>query len=377
MTGKERMATAMALGIPDRVPVMAQMALGHIYLQTGLSPVEVWHDPAVYADALCLMRERYGFDGILVSVPGSDPEWRARVGTMDERGGHYRITWRAPVENYSPYPLGSHTLYRNDDLPEPLDRPVLPTIQDLDPESVGVLDPVPDWMLSNLRAVLERAGTGFSIHGETFSAFDKLVEVLGPVNALMALVDAPDRVHAVLARGVAYAANWGIAQALVGCDAVKVSSPFVGGGFLSREMYREFVVPYERELIGRIRAAAPGVRVYTHTCGAIGDRLELIAESGTDGLECLDPPPLGDVELADAKRRVGASLFIKGNVDSVNTLLMKDLEGCRRDVRETLRAGKPGGGFILSTACSIAPPVRREHVRVLLEVAEAEGVYDQ
>ena len=232
-------------------------------------------------------------------------------------------------------------------------------------------------MLSNVRAVLARAGADFSIHGETFSAFDKLVEVLGPVNALVALIDAPAKVHAVLERGVAYAANWGIAQAQAGCDAIKISSPFVGSCFLSRDMYREFVMPYEREVIRRINAAAPGVVVYTHTCGAIGDRLELIAESGTDGLECLDPPPLGDVELAEAKRRVGASLFIKGNVDSVNTLLMKDLAGCREGVREALRAGKPHGGFILSTACSIAPPVRAEHVRVLVEVAEAEGTYDR
>ena len=120
------MAVAMALRAPDRVPVMAQMAMGHIYLQTGLSPVEVWHDSAVYADALCLMRERYGFDGILVSVPGSDPEWRTKISSLEERGGHYRITWRSPVDNHSPYPLGVRTLYRNDDLPEPLDRPYSP-----------------------------------------------------------------------------------------------------------------------------------------------------------------------------------------------------------------------------------------------------------
>ncbi len=376
MSGKERIAAAMALGEPDRVPVMAQMAMGHIYLQTGLSPVEVWHDSHVYAQALCTMRERYGFDGILVSVPGSDPEWHDKIDSLEARSGHYRITWRVPIENHSPYPLGRRTLYRNDDLPEPLDRPPPLTIQAFDPDTIDTLDPVPDWMLNNLRETMQLAGPEHSVHGETFSAFDKLIEVLGPVNALIALIDDPQKVHRVLERGTAYAANWGIAQAREACDAIKLSSPFVGGGFLSREMYQEFVVPYETKVIARIKQAVAGMTVYTHTCGAIGDRLELMAQSGTDGLECLDPPPLGDVELADAKRRVGQRLFIKGNVDSVNTLLMKDLEGCRRDVREVLRAGKPGGGFILSTACSIAPPVKPEHVRLMLEATEAEGYYD-
>jgi len=143
----------------------------------------------------------------------------------------------------------------------------------------------------------------------------------------------------------------------------------VGNGFLSRGMYREFVLPYETELIRRVHKAAPGVPVYTHTCGAIGDRLELIEESGADGIECLDPPPLGDVELTDAVARVGERLFIKGNVDSVNTLLFKRPDAIRRDVEAVCRAGMEACGFVLSTACSIAPGVPEEHVRIIAEVA--------
>ncbi|MBM3473183.1 MAG: hypothetical protein FJX75_07955, partial [Armatimonadetes bacterium] len=151
--------------------------------------------------------------------------------------------------------------------------------------------------------------------------------------------------------------------------------PFVGNGFLSRAMYREFVLPYETELIRRVHEAAPDVPVYTHTCGAIGDRLELIAESGADGIECLDPPPLGDVELADAVARVGDRLFIKGNIDSVNTLLFGRPDSIRRDVEQIVRTGMTAPGFVLSTACSIAPGMPEEHVRIIAEVAEAVGQY--
>jgi uroporphyrinogen decarboxylase len=158
---------------------------------------------------------------------------------------------------------------------------------------------------------------------------------------------------------------WAVAQIQRGCDAIKNSSPYVGGGFLSREHYQEFVVPYEKKLAQAVRDA--GGFVYTHTCGAIGDRLDLIVESGVNGIECLDPPPLGNTDLAEAKEKFGKQIFIKGNVDSVNVLLRGTPDKVREDVRQRLAIGSAGGGFILSTACSIAPAVKPEHIKIMVE----------
>ncbi len=376
MSGKERTALAMRRERPDRVPVMCQMAMGHIYLKTGLSPLEVWHDPETYAEALVWMRDLYSFDGILVSVPGGDPHWRDKIAERREHDTGEHVRWREAPLNRSPYPLGSETFYPWDDLPSPVSPTPPPALDRIDPDTIDTLDQVPDWMLSNLRAVLNRAGGEWSVHGETFSPFDKLLEVLGMEGGLMALLDDPAKAHRILEKGRDYAANWGVAQGLEGCDAIKISSPYVGSGFLGRDAYREFVLPYETELMARLHGAAPDVPVYTHTCGAIGDRLELMAESGTDGLECLDPPPLGDVELDDAVRRIGDRLFIKGNVDSVNTLLFKDPPAIRRDIEATVRVGMQAHGYILSTACSIAPRVPEAHVKTMSEVAEETGHYD-
>ena len=80
-------------------------------------------------------------------------------------------------------------------------------------------------------------------------------------------------------------------------DGDDISSAFAGAGFISRQMYREFVVPYEREVATSI--GNQGIPSYVHTCGAIGDRLELLCRAGVSGIECLDPPPLGDVDLHD------------------------------------------------------------------------------
>lgn len=370
MTGRERMALAMAHRESDRVPVMCQLSVGHFVLKTGCSPVEFWHDPAVYADVLLAVRAMYGFDGILVSVPGSDPEWRDKATLREATPEGERVVFSEPPTNRSPYPLGSDALYPCDDIPRPAHATPPARLDELEPDTIDTLDSVPPWMLANLEAVLARSAGRWSVHGETFSPFDSLVTALGVEGAMMAVIEDPARSHAVLERGLAYAANWAVAQARAGADAIKISSPYVGGGLLSLPHYREFVLPYETRLVERVKAERP-VPMYTHTCGAIGDRLELIAESGVDGIECLDPPPLGNVDLADAKRRVGARLFIKGNVDSVHVLLPNRPEAIAATAEACIREGAPGGGYILSTACSVAPHVPAEAVRILAEVAGA------
>ena len=93
-------------------------------------------------------------------------------------------------------------------------------------------------------------------------------------------------------------------------------------------------------------------------------------------MECLDPPPVGNVDLEDAFNRVGDRIFIKGNIDSVNTLLLGDDEKVCRDVGKIIEIGKrKGKGFILSTACSIAPKVSKEHLLMLSQLVEEQGYY--
>ncbi len=82
LTSRERMAVAMARGEPDRPPLMCQLSLGHYFLNTGLDEIDVWHDSDAFARALVTLQRRYGFDGILVNLPGRDPQWRDHV-----RGG--------------------------------------------------------------------------------------------------------------------------------------------------------------------------------------------------------------------------------------------------------------------------------------------------
>ena len=390
MTSRARMAAAMRHQPVDRVPVMCQLAIGHYFLESGIDSIELWHDSPAFGEALLRLCRRYGFDGVLVNLPGRDPDWRRYVRSIDDHGHERRVLWSdgratiVPIDDlpYSCYTDGRERHY--------------PSIAELEPDSLHYIDPhdmggidwpwrwgfadpparedafFPPWQTATLDWVRERAPE-LSVHGEVFSPFSQFMELLDFEDALLALVDDPVKVEACLEALAGGTAELMGLQAAAGVDAVLISSAFAGAGFISREHYRRFVLPYERLAIARFRAACPDVPVYTHTCGAIGDRLELLADTGTQGIDTLDPPPLGNVELTDAKRRVGARLFLKGNIDPVNTMLADSPAEVREDVLARLAAGAPGGGYILSTACSVSPYTPPENIMVLRAAAEEFG----
>ena len=183
----------------------------------------------------------------------------------------------------------------------------------------------------------------------------------------MALLDRPEDSLRLLDKTSQWSVALAVAQVRRGAHAIKVSSPFAGGGFLSPPMYEEFIIPFERRIAQAVKAE--GGFVYTHTCGAIGDRLELLVQAEISGIECLDPPPLGNVDLDEAVEKLKGKIFIKGNVDPVNTLLRGKPEKIRADVTEILEtAGHEMDGFILSSACSIAPPVNPENIKLMVDL---------
>jgi hypothetical protein len=96
MTARERMNRAMrprSGQVPDRVPVMCQLSLGHYFLHAAGSAVDIWHDTAAFGDALLALQQRYGFDGILVNLPGRDPGWRGALAAMERRGRDTELRW--------------------------------------------------------------------------------------------------------------------------------------------------------------------------------------------------------------------------------------------------------------------------------------------
>jgi uroporphyrinogen-III decarboxylase len=383
MNSRQRMAAAMRHQLPDRVPVMCQLALGHYFLNTGLPPHQIWFTSEGFAEALVMLQRRYRFDGILINLPGRPPQLLDQVERIEATGDGELMTWRN----------GDFTLVPWDDNAQLLPPPgmqLLPRadFRTIDPDNLdfidsikgyiwntyhvaqiddkptpGPLDTVPGYFLRTIDLVRAAVGEDVSIHGEVFSPFTHYMELLGYENALRSLLEDSGKALALLDRLTVASITWAVAQARHGVDAVLISSAFAGGPLISPRMYRRFVLPFERRVTEAVQAV--GVPVYTHTCGSIGDRLELMLETGTEGIDTLDPPPLGNAELADAKQQIGARAFIKGNMNAVELLQAKTREQVLAHATDRIVTGKPGGGYILSTACSVAPRVEPWKLQLL------------
>ncbi len=372
MTPKERMREAMERKEQDRVPVMCQMSIGHMLLQSGFSPSEFWFSAEAFAEGLLKMRRMYDFDGILISLHGHCARWRKEAAKIKQEEKGEVITWKN----------GDKTVFPFDDLPRHYPSRISspPSIKDFSPESIPEdIDFIPvsqglEFYLNQehkydiFDLIQSKAGERFSIHGEVTSPFDYYLNLFGFENAVINLIEEPSKSKEILQRYSEGVRIIAVEQTKHGVDAVKISSPYAGAGFISPSLYREFVLPYESQIAKAVRAC--GVHVYTHTCGAINDRLEMMVDAGISGIECLDPPPLGNVRLDEAKKRIGHRVFIKGNIDPVNVLLSGSEEDVRKDAAAKIEVGRPGGGYILSTACSIAPYTKRENVQLLAQVAE-------
>ncbi len=379
MTSKERVLAAMNLQLPDKVPLMCQFSIGSMMTHLQPYPYEFWYDKNVFADGLSSLREMFKFDGILVSLHGHSDKWKQELISCEKiEEGNFRLTYpdRTEVHSWTDLPLVS---FQN--------RKGQKSIGDIDierdiPDEINYIpvsgnlyfDLDKDHLFDIFDIIYAKVGDSVSVHGEITSPFDYFLDLLGYENGLVALIMEPEKCKLILAKFANGIMDLAVKMCDKPIDAIKISSPFAGMGFISMEDYREFVLPYEQKIIQAIRAK--GVHVYIHTCGSIDDRLELMRESGTSGLECLDPIPVGNVDLEDAFRRIGNDLFIKGNIDSVNTLLFAEDEKAEADVKKIIEIGMTKGkGFILSTACSIAPMVTNQRLLMLSELIQKYGCY--
>jgi len=393
MNGKERIAAAMRREPVDRVPVMCQLSMGHYLLNTDVSPVDLWFTSEGFARAAVTLQRRYEFDGILINLPGRDPRWMRHVDRIEAAGDggqtvHFRCGDRADCpadDNVQHTRAGGNrrpTLDRIEpdelfyDDPHCLGGLKYPFYFGLEPRRPDRGDYWPDYFFRTIDRVLEEVGPSVSVHSEVFSPWTQLLELLGYEEALLATLDDPGKCHAILEAYTRGTVDLAVRQARRGVDAVLISSAFAGAGFISPRQYEQFVLPAEREVAARVkdqRVKEHSVPVYTHTCGEIGDRLEMMVATGIDGIDTLDPPPLGSVDLEDAKRRVGDRVFFKGNVDPVHTLLKKSSRQVLDDATWRLQVGSPGGGYILSSACSVSPRVPPENLAALVEASRAFG----
>jgi uroporphyrinogen decarboxylase len=145
---------------------------------------------------------------------------------------------------------------------------------------------------------------------------------------------------------------------------------FNQGPFLSPGQFADFVTPYLAELTAGYRDL--GFYVIKHTDGNIMPILDQLVDTHPHALHSIDPQ--AGVNLAEVKQRYGSQLCLIGNVNC-GLLQSGTPDEVREDVRNALRNGMPGGGYIFSTSNCVYTGLPLERYELMLDVWRKEGNY--
>jgi len=116
----------------------------------------------------------------------------------------------------------------------------------------------------------------------------------------------------------------------------------------SRRLYEEFVQAYDEPIIRRCHEA--GALVHAHCHGRIRESLELKIQRGVDYTEPVEPPPDGDITMAEAKEQADGRISLGGNVEA-RILDTEDADA----VEAATRAAFEGGTFRMALRQTSGP----------------------
>lgn len=137
-----------------------------------------------------------------------------------------------------------------------------------------------------------------------------------------------------------------VAKALPGRLWRICGSEYASEPYLPPRLYEEYVVRYTGYMVKVIQQYGGYARIHSH--GRLRGILPLIRAMGADGLDPLEPPPQGDMELWEIKKDIGRQTVLFGNLEAsdIENLKPADFEKkIAKAVQEGTRG--TGRGFVL------------------------------
>ena len=157
------------------------------------------------------------------------------------------------------------------------------------------------------------------------------------------------------------------------CDTLQPDLYWIHGvydGIAGPRLLDRYVFPFIKEI--RKLTSTPLQYFLSGNCMEL---LEKVADTGIDILEPLEPFPLGDVDLAEVKRKIGDRVCLAGNLDPINVVERGTPQDVEREVRKCIGDAAEGSGYIFATADQITNITSVENVRCMLEAVKKYGRY--
>ncbi len=134
-------------------------------------------------------------------------------------------------------------------------------------------------------------------------------------------------------------------------------------------LYETLFLPYYRRINRTIHRAAPNVKTFLHSCGAIYDLIDLVIDSGFDILNPVQWTAGGHPFPAWKERCRGRIALWGGGVDTQKTLPFGTVEEVEAEVRKVVDCLSEGGGYVFNSIHNILAEIPAEKVIAMYKAA--------
>ncbi|MBI4763945.1 MAG: hypothetical protein HY787_04995 [Deltaproteobacteria bacterium] len=359
MKGKERIITALSVQAPDRVPLYIHGINEAPIIGIGKHITDALPESKQFfqmnesekmklLDTLFLIHEVFGVDGFTSFEIGHETE----ISERDVRDDWNVIYRRDP--HGLPVPIG-HPLKDSDDL-----------------KTFQVPEPKREHLL-----LLDLARDRFKGEVALFwlmrGVFVRSWRLTGMTNYMVMLHENPEFIHQIAGLVIEYNLKQLDMLASAGIDVLVVEDDIAATKnlLISPKHYLEFVNPYNRKLVSR--AHELGLKLVRHSDGNIWSIMDILIDSGYDGLNPLEPQ--AGMDLKKVKEAYGDKICLLGNIDCRELLPAGTPDQVEAAVKQAIEVAARGGGYILCDSNSLHPGVNPENCIAMFEATKKYGLY--
>lgn len=338
MTPMER-AVALAKGLPvDRLPCNPNVANGvaRVY---GCKISEFAHDAKTLAKAQIASYRHYGYDSVRIFTD--------------------LFPWAEAMGATVKYP---------DDETADLDQPAISTIEQID--TLRPADPYKDgrlpMQLDAMKYLVDEVGTEIGGSCGVVGAFTNAFFLMGVNKVLEMTYKNPEALHKLCRVSLETVKAYAGAAIDAGVTPA-ISEPMSSCTVVSPRAFREFSMPYLRELVEFINSK--GKKPVIHICGQTSKIWEDLVTMDIGALSIDNV-----ASLVECKKKVGDRVKILGNVDPGVVMYTGTPLEVRRATLQCLLDGHDSPkGYMVMSGCSLPVDTPKENIHAMMDTMRDVG----
>jgi uroporphyrinogen decarboxylase len=365
MTSKERVLKALSLNKPDNVPFHPYESPEHAMVQLGYKVHEMYMEEGILVEAMINAAKMYSSDIIYIRQDAY-------------LGDKYNFKYD-----------GDYIYFQNNKT-NILECRVLKNTKDL----IGIGEDnnktkefnIKEWkartpiltksevysnnrMIKSIQRYVEEFGKEKFIFGFACGqSANSIISAMGTEKAMISTMENPDICREIMEHTYEQLKVQIDVFSELGVDGIYTGDASASCSFFSPETYRNLFFEYQKRGVDYVHSKK--LKALLHICGRISGILEMMVDTDADVIESLDAfTSGGDIDLADAKQRVGNKVCLKGNLDAVHIILPGPAEKVYNMSMDSLNKAGMNGGYILSTE-QITRDTPKEHVLAMLQARD-------